>query len=64
MGWDEGKIESLLDYCTHDFNGAHQCGLHGPNGGPRPGPNFNCQWEGHNDPDHFRGIWDAIPPYK
>ena len=61
-GWDEGKIESLLDYCTRDYDGSHKCGLF--DGKVNPGPNGACQWEGSDDPEYYRGVWDNIPRYN
>merc|ERR1739845_121892 len=65
MGWKEGTLEQLIDYCTyHDglsagdhvqCNAAAIAGKHG-------GPNFSCSWEGHDDLTPYVGLLDDLPP--
>lgn len=62
MGWDDGNIQSKIDYCIANEDGAAtQCG--NEKAGPYP-----CPWDPENpdihvDPDQYRGVLDELPPW-
>jgi len=62
MGWEDGVLDQLIDYCTYNEDGMDtQCnakeiaGKHG-------GPNTSCQWEGTDDASPYIGELDELPP--
>jgi len=57
MGWEENRIEEMLDYCINNPDGmATQCG------NEKDGP-FHCDWEGTVDSEQYRGVLDKLPDY-
>ena len=55
MGWNEGVIESMIDYCmTHEDGMATQCN------NDKSGPS-HCPWEGSVDDGKYKGVLDALP---
>jgi len=55
MGWNNGVIESMIEYCrTHEDGMATQCG------NDKSGPT-NCPWEGSVDDSKYKGVLDSLP---
>ena len=58
MGWEENRIEEMLDYCINNRDGmAKQCGNHKH----RP---KHCDWEGSLNSEKYRGVLDKLPEYN
>ena len=55
MGWNDGVIESMIDYCmTHEDGMATQCN------NEKAGP-AHCPWEGSVDEGKYKGVLDNLP---
>ena len=61
MGWEDGVIDELIDYCTYNDGMSSQCNaeiIAGKHGGPNP----SCEWEGTDDESQYLGELDELPP--
>ena len=62
MGWEDGVIDQLIDYCTYNEDGMDtQCNAE-EIAGKHGGPNNSCLWEGVEDSSPFLGELDELPP--
>ena len=60
--WEDGVIDELVDYCSHDKDGmAKQCNIRGI-AGKHGGLNYSCKWEGKEDSSPYLGELDELPP--
>ena len=55
MGWNDGVIESMIDYCMNNEDGmATQCN------NDKAAPD-HCPWEGSVDEGQYKGVLDDLP---
>ena len=58
MGWDDRDIQSMIDYCIANEDGAaRQCGIE------KAGP-YQCPWEGWVDGEQYKGALDQLPDWE
>jgi len=61
-GWEDGVIDSLVDYCINNKDGmAKQCNIWDI-AGKDGGLNYSCKWEGEEDSSPYLGELDKLPP--
>jgi len=60
MGWEDGIMDQLIDYCTYTEDQEYFCNAENI-AGRYGGPDYSCHWDGQGNGD-YTGVLNGLPP--